>query len=296
MTKLIVVCLWISLGLSKGYVGVSASSQPTTYFATSTQVQVASPHEGDLFLLGNAGTYQVRLTRNEQVYLPNPRETMGSYYFKLDSRLVAGESLLLSIYDRNDVYIESLDLVVGEALETGEVDQPIQLEQELIEGQVVISGYAQPNRLIALEGLENQSDYLVVDASGYFYHELEVPLEKGTGVRLMTVDLKGQVGEGIVVNSVLDNPNRPNQVKVESFDLSSGRLTGYASPNAHISLAYWRDAHREYAQIQADSQGFFIYQLDITSLSRNQLEISEMVYQSNVSIISSPILYYMLPS
>lgn len=274
---------------------VRASSTPSSYFASSTQVQVNSPHDGDIFLIGNAAGYQVRLSRNHRIVEANTNDITRNFYFMLDTPLMLGENLQLFVYDRNDVFIESLDLVVGESVEKDQENQGIQLEQNLTEGQVIISGYAQPNQLISLQGVQGESSYLIVDNSGYFYRELMMPIETGISVKLEIVDLKGQIRDTLVIENIGHNQNRPSPVIIEGYDAMTGRLTGKASPNGTVSIAYWQNHYRQYAQVQADNQGNFTYQIDADTLVQKQIEITELIYESTVSIIASPITYYTLP-
>lgn len=156
----------------------SQTTQLTAIVTTKTNVEFSKTNVGDIFLTGFGEGYIIEaIMSNGQAYQATFDE-MGYFYIELPWKLASAEQFQINIYDANQVLIETIPITMETSVTDTQAPNAPTLEQHLVAGQMVITGYSEANTLVLLRSTTKPPVIIPTDATGYFYLELSTPIEE----------------------------------------------------------------------------------------------------------------------
>ncbi|MGX7075566.1 hypothetical protein [Globicatella sanguinis] len=164
------------------------------------------------------------------------------------------------------------------------------LEQHLVAGQMVITGYSEANTLVLLRSTTKPPVIIPTDATGYFYLELSTPIEEEDIISVFSVDLADNMSEQGIIQEIVPNPNRPTIPTIEPVQQASMQVKGKAASNTLIVFKRVIAEKVTFLQTETDEKGLF--QINLTTpLSSGETLIfySAQILAYNNIILSEPV-------
>lgn len=268
----------------------SQTTQWTSILTTKTNVEFSKTNVGDIFLTGFGEGYIIEaIMSNGQAYQATYDE-MGYFYIELPWKLTSAEQFQINIYDVNLVLIESIPITMETSVADTQAPNAPTLEQHLVAGQMVITGYSEANTLVLLRSTTKSSVIIPTDATGYFYLELSKPIEEEDIITVFSVDLANNMSEEGIIQEIAPNPNRPTIPTIEPVQQASMQVKGKAASNTLIVFKRVMAEKVTFLQTETDEKGLF--QINLTTpLSSGETLIfySAQILAYNNIILSEPV-------
>lgn len=266
------------------------TTQWTSIVTTKTNVEFSKTNVGDIFLTGFGEGYIIEaIMSNGQAYQATYDE-MGYFYIELPWKLTSAEQFQINIYDVNQVLIESIPITMETSVADTQAPNAPTLEQHLVAGQMVITGYSEANTLVLLRSTTKSSVIIPTDATGYFYLELSKPIEEDDIITVFSVDLANNMSEEGIIQEIAPNPNRPTIPTIEPVQQASMQVKGKAASNTLIVFKRVMAEKVTFLQTETDEKGLF--QINLTTpLSSGETLIfySAQILAYNNIILSEPV-------
>lgn len=268
----------------------SQTTQLTAIVTSKTNVEFSKTNVGDIFLTGFGEGYIIEaIMSNGQAYQATYDE-MGYFYIELPWKLSSAEQFQINIYDANQVLIETIPITMETSVADTQAPNAPTLEQHLVAGQMVITGYSEPNTLVLLRSTTKPPVIIPTDSMGYFYLELSTPFEEDDIISVFSVDLADNMSEKGIIQEIDPNPNRPAIPTIEPVQQASMQLKGKAASNTLIVFKRVIAEKVTFLQTETDEKGLF--QINITTpLSPGETLIfySAQILAYNNIILSEPV-------
>lgn len=264
--------------------------QWTQILTAKTNVEFAKTNVGDVFLTGFGEGYIIEALMSDGQAYAATFDEMGYFYIELPWVLSSEEQFQINIYDANKVLIETIPVTMQVSVADTRAPNVPTLEQKLVEGQVVVSGFGEPNTLVLVRSTTKSPVIIPTDTTGYFFLELSKPMEIDEVVSVFSVDLADNVSDQEIVEQIVENSTRPAMPIIEPGEFEEMQVKGQATPKTLVVLKRISQEKVNFLQTETDEQGKFSINLTIPLLPGDKLVFyaADLLSYNNI-ILSEPV-------
>ncbi|MHA3225292.1 hypothetical protein ACV7JQ_05000 [Globicatella sulfidifaciens] len=269
---------------------IAQTIQWTPIVSTKANVEFSKTNVGDIFLTGFGEDYIIEAIMSNGEAYQAIFDATGYFYIELPWKLSSAEQFQINIYDANKVLIEAIPIAMETSVADTQAPNAPTLEQNLVAGQMVITGHSEPNTLVLLRSTTQPPVILPTDSTGYFYLELSTPIEEDDIISVFSVDLADNISEQGIIQEIDPNPNRPTIPTIETVIPDSMLVKGKAASNTLIVFKRVMAEKVSFLQTETDKKGDFQINLT-TALSPGETLIfySAQILAYNNIIFSEPV-------